>query len=307
MRRVYTVGETVLDIIFKNHVPVAAKAGGSMLNATVSLGRLGIAVSFISEYAVDEVGSFIDSFLVSNHVDTSYVCRYSDGKSALALAFLDENNNAGYSFYKNYPSKRLGINVPDFNEDDIVVFGSFYGMAPELRVQILSIITKAKQQKAIVYYDPNFRKSHEHEMDRLRPNILENITLSDMVRGSDEDFEFIFGAKNSTEAFQHIKPSCNHLIVTANQKGVFVHSNEFVCNYPVPQIEPVSTVGAGDNFNAGMIYSIIKEEIKLKDLHQLPAEKWAAMIKTATEFATNVCMSYDNYISEEFAKGLVDK
>ena len=41
MRKIYTIGETVLDIIFKNGQPVASKAGGSMLNTAVSLGRRG--------------------------------------------------------------------------------------------------------------------------------------------------------------------------------------------------------------------------------------------------------------------------
>jgi len=39
MRTVYGLGETVLDIIFKNRQPVSAKAGGSVLNALVSLAR----------------------------------------------------------------------------------------------------------------------------------------------------------------------------------------------------------------------------------------------------------------------------
>ena len=37
MPDIYTIGETVLDIIFKNEQPVAAKPGGSMLNTSVSL------------------------------------------------------------------------------------------------------------------------------------------------------------------------------------------------------------------------------------------------------------------------------
>src|ERR1035437_6824051 len=102
MRKVYTIGETVLDIVFKNLQPVAAKAGGSMLNTAVSLGRLGLPVHFISEYGIDTVGEIIDGFLNSNSVATQYVYHYADGKSALALAFLDEKNNANYSFYKAY-------------------------------------------------------------------------------------------------------------------------------------------------------------------------------------------------------------
>ena len=95
---IYTLGETVLDILFKDGKPVSATPGGSMLNTAVSLGRMGVPVSFISEYAADTTGSIIKDFLNENGVDTSFVSNHLDGKTSLALAFLDEKNNAAYSF-----------------------------------------------------------------------------------------------------------------------------------------------------------------------------------------------------------------
>ena len=122
MRNVYAIGETVLDILIKGNQPFTAKAGGACLNTAVSLGRLGIPVKFIGEYGLDEVGNFIDRFLKENNVSTDYVYRYYDGKSALALAFLNEHNDASYDFYKIYPKKRLNIHFPELNQDDIVLF-----------------------------------------------------------------------------------------------------------------------------------------------------------------------------------------
>jgi len=76
MRKIYGIGETVFDIIFKNEQPQAAKAGGAMLNSTVSLGRIGLPVSLISEYAGDNVGKLIDSFLTANGVGTDHVTHF---------------------------------------------------------------------------------------------------------------------------------------------------------------------------------------------------------------------------------------
>ena len=53
MRKIYAIGETVCDLIFKDDKPLAAKAGGSMLNASISLGRLKLPVNFISEFGND--------------------------------------------------------------------------------------------------------------------------------------------------------------------------------------------------------------------------------------------------------------
>ncbi|GAI76049.1 unnamed protein product, partial [marine sediment metagenome] len=186
MRRVYTIGETVLDILIKGNQPFTAKAGGACLNAAVTLGRLGIPVQFIGEYGLDEVGNFIDTFLKNNHVNTEYVYRYYDGKSALALAFLNENNDASYDFYKIYPEKRLDIDFPHLHQDDIVLFGSFYAITPEVRKKLIHFIKEAKNKKSIILYDPNFRKQHLHDLPHLKPMIEENISYATIVRGSHE-------------------------------------------------------------------------------------------------------------------------
>ena len=94
MRKIYGIGETVLDIIFKDDQPQAAKAGGSVLNSAVSMGRMELPVSFISEYGQDDVGNLIDNFLKNNGVDTSSVHHFKDGNTSLALAFLNEKNDA---------------------------------------------------------------------------------------------------------------------------------------------------------------------------------------------------------------------
>jgi len=85
MRKIYGIGETVLDIIFKNNQPQAAKAGGSVLNSVVSMGRMNLPVSFISEYGQDDVGTLIDDFLKSNGVDSSCVIVLVMGVQLLPL------------------------------------------------------------------------------------------------------------------------------------------------------------------------------------------------------------------------------
>ena len=47
MRKVIGIGETILDILFKDSQPTAAVPGGSVFNGIISLGRLGVNVTFI--------------------------------------------------------------------------------------------------------------------------------------------------------------------------------------------------------------------------------------------------------------------
>ena len=47
MRKIIGIGETILDIIFKNGQPTKALPGGSVFNTMVSLGRLGTSIGTI--------------------------------------------------------------------------------------------------------------------------------------------------------------------------------------------------------------------------------------------------------------------
>ena len=102
MRKVIGIGETVLDIIFKNDQPMAAVPGGSVFNGIISLGRSGIDASFISETGNDRVGKKIINFLKDNNVKTDNINVYPESKSPVSLAFLNERNDAEYVFYISF-------------------------------------------------------------------------------------------------------------------------------------------------------------------------------------------------------------
>jgi len=305
MRKIYTIGETVYDIIFKNKQPVSAKPGGAMLNTSVSLGRLGLPVSFISEIGEDQVGKIILGFLVGNKVGIKRIHKFKNGNTALALAFLDEQENANYTFYKNYPKERLDIDFPKVNKNDIVLFGSFFAITHEVRNKLVDFIKAAKNNDAIIMYDPNFRKPHLKDLPEVKKYILENISVSDIVRGSNEDFELIFNTSNTDETFQILKDNnCSNLIYTSGDRNVEFRSEGLHFSVPVPKIQPVSTVGAGDSLNAGIIYSLYKNQVGKDKLKDLSENFWKSAIESTISFGSEVCQSYDNYISESFAKSL---
>ena len=296
MRKIYAIGETLYDIIFKDGQPQAGKPGGAMLNSTVSLGRIGLPVSLISEYGIDDIGKIIDKFLIENGVATNFTDHFKEGKTALAIAVLNEKNDASYTFYKNYPSKRLEMNFPLIQKDDIILCGSIYAITREIRQKFVRVIKNAGENRGIVVYDPNFRMAHASELDELRPLIIENMQLAGMIRGSDEDFKNIFGAGSPDEAWNVVREYCKCLVYTASAEGVYVRTSGFSGRFPVKKIKPLSTIGAGDNFNAGMITAIYKNNITRDDLEKMGEKKWSKVVSTGIDFATDVCMSYENYI-----------
>jgi fructokinase len=304
MKKVYAIGESLIDIIFSNGDVKAAKAGGSMLNSAISLGRAGQSVIFLSEFGQDQGGRFISDFLERNNVRTDLIHRYKDGKTPIALAFLNEKGDASYDFYKPYPPKRLQLDVPKFTTNDIFLFGSFFGIDPSIRETLLSIVKSARDHGALIVYDPNFRKPHAHELEKLRPFILENIELASIVKASNEDMELIFGESDPRNLRKIKQLSDKPLFITQGSSGALLDTTGYSCFYPARKIDVVSTIGAGDNFNAGLIYGLINQDVNHNNIIALNPEQWATIAGYAMGFAANVCLSYDNYISQEYASQL---
>lgn len=303
MRKVIGIGETILDIIFQNERPTAAVPGGSVFNGIVSLGRTGVPISFISETGNDHVGNIILRFMRDNNIPTDYVNVFPDGKSPVSLAFLNDRSDAEYIFYKNYPKQRLDVIFPRLAEDDIVVIGSYYALNPVLRDKVLELLDQAREKKAIVYYDPNFRSSHKEEALKLAPTIIENLEYADIVRGSQEDFFYMYNQCDADKIYKDkIKFYCPNFLCTAGAEQISLRTKNISKEYAIPPLEAISTIGAGDNFNAGIIYGLLKYDVRYENLNNIDEATWDKIIRCGMEFAAEVCMSLNNSISKEFAE-----
>ena len=294
--RVIGIGETVLDILFKDDQPQKAVPGGSTFNSIVSLGRAGANCAMVTEVGGDHIGDIICRYLQDNGVSSEYVCRHSNVKSHISLAFLDEHNDAQYIFYKDHASvetiQNFEFRISNFkiNSDDVVLFGSFFAINPVIRPVVGKMLREAREAGAWLYYDVNFRKNHIAELPEVMPNIEENMRLADVVRGSTEDFEYLFNLHDGDAIYERVRHYCPTLILSDGARPIRLYTPDGCENYPVEPIETVSTVGAGDNFNAGYIYA------KLKGIDD--------RIAVAQRWSQDVCRQLGNNISDELVKHL---
>lgn len=303
MRKVIGIGETILDIIFRDDQPIGAVPGGSMFNGLISLGRSGVDAAFISETGNDRVGRRIISFLEDNHVDASNISVYPEAKSPVSLAFLNENNDAEYIFYKDHPHDRLEFITPDIQPNDVVMFGSFYAINPVIRPQMLAFLQYAHEQGAILYYDVNYRASHLKDLVKVTANILENFELADIIKGSSEDFENMYNKTGADSVYRsQIDFYCKNFIYTQGAQPIeFRAQGGLAKQYPVAATQTVSTIGAGDNFNAGFVYGLLKYGVTRDMLHEgVDATIWDKVIAEAQQFAANVCGSINNSVDTAF-------
>ena len=303
MRKVIGIGETILDIIFKNEQPTAAVPGGSTFNGLISLGHMGLPVTMITETGNDRVGQTIKQFMEENGVNSDHVCMYQDGRTAISLAYLNERNDADYTFYKDYPNARLDVIWPEVNKDDIIMMGSYFVLNPILRDKVKEFLDYATKQEALIYYDINFRSSHVSEAIKLRSSILENFEYASIVRGSTEDFQNMFQLSDPEKVYrQEVSYHCKQMLCTDAEGDICLFSPSVTKKYQVNKIETVSTIGAGDNFNAGIIFGLLKEGVSRDGIASITEEQWNRIIAHGMAFAAEVCQSLNNSISKEFAK-----
>ncbi len=295
--KVLAFGETTYDIIFKDKKPIDGRVGGSILNTVVSLGRLGVPVSMAALCGSDEIGKITVDFLNDNNIDTTFLTVY-EGTSRIALAFLDAENNASYSFYNGRRPDDKQLVFPPGDESGLVIFGSLFGIQADIRPEFVKYLKQIRQAGNIIYYDPNVRPSQLAVNPYAKDWILENISLSHIVKGSREDFNLVFNTQSSQEAYNALKVINPNvvLVVTADKHGADLFTPSIYKHIDAPSIIPVSTIGAGDTFSAGLIYGLFESNVTLNNLLYLSEDNWSKYLHYAIQFATEVCLSYDNYI-----------
>ena len=337
--KIVGIGETVFDIVFKDGKPQAAVPGGSVFNAIISLGRTagtaasasvagasaaGVSASggtvasstaasstaarcaaprviMATQMGKDNVAEIITGFMRRNNVEITHAICVEGRQSTISLAMLDSRNDARYEFFRDSAMPKFQTPDIEFEPGDILLFGSFFAISPATRLQVRELVARARSQGAIIYYDINFRKGPHGNSPHIKEYIEENCALSTIVRGSSEDIGNIYGECTAEEAYRdHISSLCSNFICTKGADSTEVFSPGLHATYPVRKIETLSTIGAGDNFNAGVVYT----------LSQLPAcaaltlgkEEWDKIVTTAHLFSAEVCQSYENYVPEDFLK-----
>ena len=124
-------------------------------------------------------------------------------------------------------------------------------------------------------------------------NIEENMRLADVVRGSMEDFNYLYGLHDGEAIYERVSRFCSTLILTDGARSIRIFTPDSCETYPVQAIETVSTVGAGDNFNAGYIYAMMRG-----------SEDQASRIEMAQRWSQDVCRQIGNNISDELVSWL---
>jgi fructokinase len=282
---VLAIGEALIDVVITHDQPDSPIEipGGSPANVALTLGRLGRPVELATWIGRDERGRLIDFHLSDSGVHITDASRGATHTST-ALARLDEHGAASYIFDLEW-APTGPIDVPDTAQ--IIEAGSISAIIEPGASAVLDALTRGREH-ALVCFDPNARPSIMGDPEATLVSIERFIALSDVVKVSDEDIEWLTGGApvdDVVERWLCLGPSL--IVVTCGKHGSLVATSSGVRFTKTPgDVAVVDTVGAGDSFMGGMIDALwgmgLRGAGAREALRALPEEQVRAVIDRAS-------------------------
>jgi fructokinase len=288
--KIFGVGEVLYDVSFVKGSAVGGHVGGSVLNALSTLASMGHNVHLVSEVGEDLLGQLIEKEILEKKIDC-YLFKDLDKKTSLALAFLDERGDADYSFYKSHwaPSLKQTLKL-DFQIGDVFLYGSLFSIHENSHDWLLQEMKSSGFECMNKIFDPNLRKGYLRDIDlkTLESRVVKCMSLANLVKASTDDMELLWGEMPHAVYYEKIKKYCPYLVLTQGSEGLKFFSPDFRLDLEAKACKDVvSTIGAGDNLNAGLVSGFA--EVGKSCFTELNKAEWMQILGRGIEFGSAVC------------------
>ena len=251
---ILVIGECLVDLIVSPNGDTAAVPGGGPMNLARTIARLGVPVSLCSGISTDAFGRRISTLLSDDGVNTPVPTR-SDLLTTLALAELDADGAATYRFYTE------GTAAPDVMPADITVdsevtvvaIGTLGLVLEPLATTVESVVAELPDH-VLLFADPNCRPSTIADDRAYRDRVHRLLARTDVVKVSGDDLAFLSPATPTIDAARELLSYGPRVVLlTDGSSSVQIITRAATRSVPVPPVEVVDTVGAGDSFGGGFL------------------------------------------------------
>jgi len=245
------VGEALVDLVGqRGSRTLVAHPGGSPANVALGLARLGDRVSLMTRLGRDSFGEMVSAHLKASgvHVDAG---PDAGAKTSLAVASLA----AGVASYDFRIEWEVGDLAPLPVEARCVHTGSLATALAPGAAHVTDLLERERQRgRVTISYDPNVRPALLGSPEDARPGIEHLVSLSDVVKVSDEDLRWLYPDRRDEDvARDWLALGAPLVVVTRGGDGVFAVTASLELVRPATRIDLVDTVGAGDSFTAGLL------------------------------------------------------
>lgn len=301
MKKVIAIGELLIDFVphqkgcgLSEVTDFERVAGGAPANVVVAAISLGAAGCMISQVGQDAFGDYIIRTLQQKGVDTQYVFRHKEAKTALAFVSLDASGNREFSFYRN-PSADLyleeGQIKPEiFTDAGVLHFCSVDLVPYPVKEAHRKAIRLARQAGAFISFDPNVRLALWESEAACQRAIQEFLPEADLVKLSDNEIEFVTGCTDERQAAEKLFALGSKVVlITKGGDGSAVYTKTAQAFAKACPVEVVDTTGAGDSFAGAFLYQLIRDGVTAKDLGTQSAEKLQEYLEYASKCSAYTC------------------
>jgi len=249
-------GEALIDLVVDPSGSVAALPGGAGFNAARTVARLGGDCQYVGKLSDDGFSEQLRSALARVGVRIA-VEQATTAPTTLAVARLDELGVAEYRFYLEGTSAALltARDAPAELLDGSTAF-ALGGLALLIdpTASSLTALIAHKPPGATILLDPNCRPGAVADVEAYREMIDTVLRQVDIVKVSTDDLRLLrpdSTARQAGRSLLELGPAA--VLVTDGGAPVAIHTESHEGSVPVPVVDIVDTIGAGDAFVAAFL------------------------------------------------------
>ena len=286
---IVVAGEALIDLVPQGRGALAGlqpALGGGPYNTAVALGRLGSPTAFCSRTSLDAFGEALLDGLREAGVDVSAVQRGGE-PTTLAVATIDANGSAAYSFYVDGTADRLFTAPAELPAGTRAVsFGTCSLVLEPGASAYEELLRTAAAQSVFTALDPNIRAGLIPDADAYRARFKSWLPSVSLLKLSEEDALWLGGTPREWLA---AGPSA--VVITHGGDGLTAFTADGAV-HPVPgeKVEVVDTIGAGDTVNAALLHGLAaRDALSAEALADLGPQGWTSLLGFAARAAAITC------------------
>ena len=282
---IVVAGEALVDLVIGPDGSVTAKMGGGPFNAARTIGRLESEVAFLGSLSRDRFGSLLCAQLLTDNVGDSLV-QFTELPTTLAAAELDEHGAATYHFYFS-ETAAPNLHLLPLPEDVAILHIGTLGMVLQPMASTLEAVVAGLDDEVLLVLDPNCRPRVTWDRVGYMARLQRMLHRADVVKVSSDDLDFVASEDRAGGVSMLLEGGAGVVLHTDGARSVHIHSTKFHVEVPVPVVEVVDTIGAGDAF--GGAFAAWWDQAGLGRVDLDDCDVLVAAVEAAVEVAAVSC------------------
>lgn len=290
---VVALGELLIDftengVSGQGNTIFEANPGGAPCNVLAMLNQLGRKTAFMGKVGVDIFGNKLKGVLDEVGIDTSALLMDPDVRTTLAFVQTFADGDRDFSFYRNPGAdmmlKEEELKTDMLSECEIFHFGTLSMTHDEVRRATKKAIALAKENGALISFDPNLRPPLWSSLDLAKEQVAYGLGQCDVLKISDNEIQWFTGKEDYDEGIAVLQETYHIplILLSLGKEGSRAYYKGLrVEKAPYLQENTIETTGAGDTFGGSCLHFVLKY-----GLDNLDEEKLLEMLSFANGAAS---------------------